>query len=372
MSRRLHVHVFCEYINSGTYMVDCAKIRIFGPLVELSRTGQIKFTYGKSLRENTDADIYVIERSWRDDLTYKEIGEFQNFITKNHKKYIFEIDDNLFDNDSVTNSKRNQLRQMVRHADLVIVSTPILKSRILRMNKNIKVIPNYLSPQYIGEKSWEEIAKQREEKNNIVTIGYMGTATHQHDFAMIKLPLTQLLCKYPDKVRFEVIGVLNDSSFLKSLPNVWICNTEGRSTYENFWPWIRENINWDIGVAPLKTDKFTVCKSDIKYLDYAAQGIAGVFSDHPAYSSTICNGENGLIVDANPSSWFAALERLVLEPELRKRIAYNAYTDLHTNRLVCVAAQKWQEAFINLISKDTESDETSISKRPFISAPDME
>jgi glycosyltransferase involved in cell wall biosynthesis len=336
------VHVFCEYGNDGTYMFDVATIRLLNPLWFLNDQRKIELTYGGSLYDAPDADIYIVERAWRDNLEQNEIFDLIRRSRALRGRLVFEIDDNLLDHTDVKLQTKNNIRLLARNADLVVVSTSRLRERLLRLNPCVAVIPNTLPRSLLKDVPHPSAV------TDMITIGYMGTATHQKDFNMIKLPLLQLLYKYSDRVRLEIVGALSDTSDLNMLPNTKILNPDKSSRYDEFWPWMRANLHWDFGLAPLKTDSFTICKSDIKFLDYAALGISGVFSRHPAYMDTVVDGINGLLAYDTPQAWFGVMERLVLDGDLRERMARSAFEQLGDSRTTESAAHLWEEVLTKL------------------------
>jgi len=339
----VRVHAIGESSNGQLH--DVAYIRLYDPLKVLQDKGRIVLTTGNDYTSLKDSNVIFIERTWNDQITNKHIYEFINHIKNSGKKLIYEIDDNLLDNVHIRSAQKNSIRLMARNADLIIVSTEELKKRMLVFNQNIKVIPNFLSIDYISSRR----NKFSNDKNKVV-IGYAGTFSHQRDFQMIKLPLMQILKKYENKVFLEIIGVLSDKETLRTLPNTKVIELGEKSRYDRYWNWMCNNIYWDIGIAPLKEDKFTRCKSDIKYLDYAALGIAGVYSVHPAYSKTIIPDVNGILVENTCDAWFNGLEKLITNAELRYTIAQNAHDDLYANRILQDNADKWWDAIKSVLA----------------------
>src|SRR5262249_49077985 len=89
------------------------------------------------------------------------------------------------------------------------------------------------------------------------------------------------------------------------------------STYPAFIHWLQSLPPYDIGLAPLVDNEFNRAKSPIKYLDYAALGMAVVCSDLEPYREIVCHEENGLVVPMIAGAWYQALRRLMIDPVLR-------------------------------------------------------
>ena len=106
---------------------------------------------------------------------------------------------------------------------------------------------------------------------------------------------------------------------------------------------------WDLAVAPLQSSNFNSFKSDIKWLDYSMLGVAGIYSDVPAYQSTIINSFNGLIVDNNPESWISAIEALSEDGSLRRSIVENSRRQIIASRLVKHSGSEWRAVLEKLV-----------------------
>ena len=80
-----------------------------------------------------------------------------------------------------------------------------------------------------------------------------------------------------------------------------------------------------IGIAPLVDNNFNRCKSNIKYLEYTMAGIPVIASNVLPYSSTIKDGEDGIIVKKGRYNlWKRALESLIENEKERIRLWENA------------------------------------------------
>lgn len=316
----------------------CAYIRVLDPLKLVAKKGLIELSSPSRLGEATDADIVYIQRFGNAKVSITQLQSYVEYCKKNKKKIIYEMDDNLLDVPAISLEEKCKVRFLIRSADVVVVSTEPLKERILAINSNVCVIPNMLSQGRIDNKF---VSKSSER----IKIGYMGTFTHQADFQMVLLPLMKVLTKYKNSVELELVGSVSDLGLIGTLPNVRTISIEGRDHYPEFWKWTKKEINWDIGIAPLKLNEFTVCKSDIKFLDYAGMNCCGVFSDHPAYSKTIEHGKNGMLAGNSADSWTENLERLILDKRLRESLTQAARHELYQRRLLESNFDRWALLF---------------------------
>lgn len=322
----LNVHVMGERGLNGLH--DVAYIRLLKPLYLLELDGEIRLTASSDYKGYEQSDVFIVQRQWNIGMAMDKAEDFIKYLKKSGKKFIYELDDNLLDNECICANTKNIIRNLIINADLVTVSTEELANRLQSLNNKISIVPNYLSEAYIRNDNIK--------KNSlpIVSIGYMGTYTHQNDLMMIKLPLTRLLNKYKNTVRLEILGITSDQSIFSECTNVIYHDITDHSSYEKFWLYMKENVFWDIGLAPLVLDDFTRCKSDIKFLDYTALNICGIYSDHPAYNKTVSNQVNGIICKYSVDEWYYNLESLIRDKQKRDGIVQKARNTLLETRIL--------------------------------------
>jgi len=330
----IHVHIIGEHDENGN-LYDVAHIRLYIPFQLLAFENKIILTTGNTYVGHEDSDIFIVQRSWYASAEINAVEQLIQMVHLKGKKLIYEIDENLYDIPYISFINKAVMHILARSADTIVVSTHELKKRMEWFNKNIQVIPNYLDSRLIEER--RGIFRE----NKPIIIGYIGTMTQQRDFQMIKLPLMRVLQKYKKNVCCEIVGTITDTNTVRSIPSVKIRDLSEVTDYFSYWSWMCKNCFWDIAVAPLKYDEFTCCKSDIKYLDYSALGIAGIYSNHPAYKDTIKHRETGLLAENNCDAWQEALEEMIENVSLRKNIRVAAQNELWQNRLMQDNAIRW-------------------------------
>ena len=296
------------------------------------------------------ADMVIVDRLWRPDVNLQLVQELVNKIRSHGARFVYSLDDNFFD--LVLENKGWPPKEflpivafMLRQADGVLVSTPALRERLLEYNQNILVLPNQLDERLLVIRYPSEIHPLADPDR--VVIGYMGTITHDEDLRMILPALESINHRYPGRIEVQIVGVLRSEETKKELLGLPVRYVEFRPEeyeYPMFMLWYTGHIRWDIAISPLRETPFTRCKSDIKYLDYAAIGAAGIFSQSPAYTSTIHHKEDGWIAENTPQAWEEALETLVQDSSLRLKIARNAAQYLYRERILAQRALDWHTA----------------------------
>ena len=315
-------------------------------------TPYFKITCGTTY-QNTDADIIIIDRLWKPNITFKDVEDLKQFTLKKDITLIYSLDDNLLDlrNCEPGNSypggyEKNIIRYLIREADGVIVSTDPLCDRIKHMNQQVIVIKNQLDERLIPHSD----RSPEKPKSNYITIGYMGTRTHDRDFFEILPAVKKMLFKYKDTVKLEFLGALEEDRYINWLPNAKRLNNDGYVEYCKFWQWMNTNVFWDIALAPLGVDEFNKCKSDIKFLDYSALNIPGVFSKVTSYENSVEHEKTGMLAHNETDEWVQNLEQLIESRKLREEIGCRAKEYVLSKRILGKNIFKWKNA-LEQISK---------------------
>ncbi len=227
--------------------------------------------------------------------------------------------------------------QAVTEVDLVTVATGPLADYVAQYNPNVLVLPNYLD-----DDLWQLRAPAAPSSGqDPLVIGFMGGASHLPDLEMIGPVLEDLADCYPGRLHFRFWG-LKHPTLLASRPDVEWHQTH-IVRYTDFVDFFQRQTA-DIFIAPLRDNLFNVCKSPIKFLEYGALGIPGVFSRIAPYSQAIEDGRTGLLA-SSPAEWREALVRLIEDPQLRLTIAADAQEAIRAKWLLSRNASRWSEAY---------------------------
>jgi glycosyltransferase involved in cell wall biosynthesis len=342
----LRVHVLFESDDAMTPH-GSSYIRLLRPLGHPSVAGSVVVT-------QEDVDVVIIERLWRGDLTPHRQSRLLMALARRAVPYVYSLDDNLLDLNleagrpqSPSPSQRNLVREFIRSAAGVIVSTEPLAERIASLNRHVVVVPNQIDETLYAE------PVPRDRTGDGVVIGYMGTYSHLEDLMMIAQPLRRLLGRHRGQVRLELVGVASRAELLAMFPGgqVRVLQVPGSAVrYPEFVQWMQKTIRWDFALAPLEINGFTRSKSDIKMLDYGILGIPGLFSRAPAYEHTVQHEVTGLLVKNHVGDWAAALERMVDAPALRTELAASVRQHVRASRTLSGHAFEWVDALRTIVS----------------------
>lgn len=236
-----------------------------------------------------------------------------------------------------------QTADTIKKCDLVTVTTEVIAEHYRQYNDNVIVLPNYLDFMWWG-KPWKA------KSYNQVRIGWMGSKSHREDLMMIEPVIKRVLDEF-DFVKFVYCGFggtknLYGERLFKSIP-------ANRKEYyvgvplEN-WAEKSKSLGIDIGISPLLDDEFNAGKSPIKYFEYSANGVPGVYSDTIVYNDTVKQGKTGFLAN-NPDQWYNYLEKLILNDKIHNSIAQASYNDVLDNHSLADNYDKWIKAYESVL-----------------------
>lgn len=289
------------------------------------------------------ADLVVIQRdfprSWQ---AYKLIA---NQARVERKPVVYEIDDLLFDMPADHSHRQEYLQVLVPmlsavlNADLVSVSTPELLDFMRQLNPNTWMIRNYLD-----DKIWEFNRTVKEPiEHEPVVIGYMGGETHQLDLQDITPTLLKVLQAYSGRATLRIWGGEPSTDLLNSPYVEWIpINQLNYAEFVRFF--VRQEC--DFFIAPLRDNPFNRAKSGLKFFEYSALGLSGVYSRISSYESVILHSVNGFLA-SGPEEWEMYLMELIDNPQTRVRMGQLAKKSVKDKWLLSQNFNEWYGVYLH-------------------------
>ncbi len=316
-------------LEGGETPSPCAYIRCLLPLSHpaLSDLLEIRLVKPGELSRQ-EADFLLCHRISVSEA--EDIAEVLEFTRTRGVKLIYDIDDDLFDLPKNHHERNFYRRKMARVQELlssarVWTSTPYLQQKLLQRGAHAALLENALDERIWGSES-SEIPGNWDE--HTVRILYMGTCTHNADFALVQPALKRLKHELGDRVEIDVIGVTTKRR-KRSWFNLVSPGLEQAPSYPVFVAWLRRHNRYNIGIAPLLDSEANQAKSCIKFYDYSALGLTTAASDSPVYRPAIEDGVNGILIPDDPELWYKRLLELVRDSQARISMRCKAYRDFH-------------------------------------------
>jgi glycosyltransferase involved in cell wall biosynthesis len=289
-------------------------------------------------------DLVVIQRA-----IHPSILQLLAWTRKYGIGLIYDLDDNFFaidDNDHPPGSHFNRpvvkqvVDRMVRKADLVRVGSSQLAEALAPYTSRIEFRRNSVDLGYIDSLGPRPLG------SNPLIIGYCGTPK-LNDFQFVIPAILRLLSEYPNGLRFDFLGFIPNE--LVSHPGVTFAPYD--FDYRNFlrtW-WGR---GWHVGLAPLRNSLFNNSKTDIKFREYGAMRVAGIYSNLPNYREVVQDGVSGILVNNDPASWYSAIKKLMDDEQFRNLVVNHARYAVEQCHPISKIATEWWALLQQYFSAD--------------------
>jgi hypothetical protein len=234
---------------------------------------------------------------------------------------------------------------MFRGCHAVQVSTAALADVVREFNPNVAVFENQVA----------ELPPWRQRPPDGPTRVFFGALNRGHDWAPLMPALNRTIGELGDAVEFCAIG---DQSFFEGLA------TE-KKAFHPLCDYARYNAllsECDVGLLPLHDTRKNRLKSDLKFIECAAHGVA-VLASSVLYSLTVEHERTGLIYDS-PASFAEQFRRLVVEQELRGSIARSAYNYVREHRQLKDHVRKRFDWYVSLLDRREELTRDLFARTP--------
>jgi glycosyltransferase involved in cell wall biosynthesis len=344
------VHVLYEH-GHDQLPYGTAYLRLLRPLGHPSLAGQVALSWGRSYH-GEPADVVVVDRLWRPDATEAMARALIGHVRAAGARLVHALDDDLLGlpvrPGGPTTGQQAALEALLPAADGLLVTTAPLAERLRPINPRIAVVPNALDERLIP--GWPDVTAGSPFDPRPV-VGYMGTFTHDEDLRLVAEALKAAHRRLPHGLVLEVVSALRDRATLAAFGEVPVRLVRlpaADVAYLPFNLWFSHRRTWQLAIAPLVDTPFNRCKSDLKYLDYAAGGLCGVYSDVGPYRPTIRHLDNGWRAANTVEAWTEAVTTLLGDAQLRARLAATAARELRTTRLLAQRAVDWAAALDQL------------------------
>ncbi len=250
----------------------------------------------------------------------------------------------------------------IKAAHLVTVSTPRLKDVYGQYNKNMIVVSNA-----IDFSKYPTLITPR--KDGIIRLGLFGSNSHYRDWKVISKPLHNILKEFPNvhlcfNTWFKAKGSQGASmdeqeltpvvpDFFDDLMNHPQVEPFAGVELDYYHDWLADK-QVDIGLAPLCDSEFNLAKSNIKYLEFSALHVPGVYQDYEPYKHDIRQGANGYLAK-DSLQWERCLRTLILDATLRQKMGDRAHADVKARYDVKNVARKLGHALKKLMAVPVEA-----------------
>jgi hypothetical protein len=268
-----------------------------------------------SPRDVHEADLVVFCRNVRSDR-----AEFLRTAVATGLPVLYDLDDNFFELPPDSSAGRTyaqpeqlaMLTEYLSKASLVRVYSRPLLARACLLNSHVEMVSSGVDLRQV---------RPAKSPSGPVKLIY-ATSRLDDSLGRIFLPALRRL--------MDEEGPRVETHFWGPQPPAELPGVRHHAVVHDYDRFLRRfsAAGFEIGLAPLADDVFHRSKTNTKFRDYGACGIAGVYSDVDVYADCVRDGETGLLVGNDTEAWYRALRRLVDDANLRKRIQQHARKEI--------------------------------------------
>ncbi|MBW2107284.1 MAG: glycosyltransferase, partial [Deltaproteobacteria bacterium] len=199
--------------------------------------------------------------------------------------------------------------QLIQMADAIQGVSDVLLRQFNFLHHDFVVFENHVT----------HTREKKPSQNGVVKIGWGGSVGHTDDVAYVA-PVIKALCRTKPQVRFYFMGSKTqfEETFGGSHSEQFSYVPPG--SMERYYEFVQ---GLDLGLAPMLETPYNVCRSDVKFVEYASCGVVPVLSSIAPYQKHVRDGENALLFK-DRRSLAQVLERLTTDPGLIGAVSQGA------------------------------------------------
>lgn len=231
---------------------------------------------------------------------------FERIIHALNPRMVFDIDDAIWEPPAHVDSPFLRfvdfgwVRKMAALCAHVVVGNAYLENYVRPLNPNITIVPTCIDMDLHHAKTYTK-------KEGPVVLGWTGLRNNLGHLDIIEPVLQELARKHPLRLSVASGGPYR---------------LDGVDVENHYWT-IEHEIDYlveaDIGLMPLKDTPRARGKCAFKALQHMGVGTPAVISPVGMNAEVIEDGVNGFLANT-PEEWKEKLERLIVDPQLRRRM----------------------------------------------------
>ncbi len=216
---------------------------------------------------------------------------------RKQKILVFDFDDAIYIS-AIDKRAEEKTFSMVKNADLVITSCPVLYDYSRKINKNSIIITSAVDTKIIIPAN---------KTNKVFTVGWIGSEWTSKYLSVLEPVFNKLSKKY--KFRLLLVGAKDSVNLNCEIKYVrWSLDSENK--YLN---------KMDIGIMPLLDNEFERAKGGFKLLQYMAAGKPVLASPVGINKDIVLHGQTGFLCETE-KDWYDAFCNLIDDEISRKKM----------------------------------------------------
>lgn len=227
---------------------------------------------------------------------------FERLLLRRGRPIVYDFDDAFFHAYEANPLLRGKLEPLLRSAALCICGNAYLRDYATRFCRQCVIVPTAVDTEVY-------VPAAAPPRSNPPVIGWIGSPS-TWSYVRPLLPLLRELVEQ-DRARVRVVGASAAAAADLSLA------VESAEWFEHSE--VAELQRMDIGIMPLPDEPWARGKSGYKLIQYMACGLPVVASPVGINREIVRHGDTGFLA-ASESEWREALDRLLADGQLRRRL----------------------------------------------------
>ncbi len=281
------------------------------PFRVLEAGGELHFTVtefsGFRWKQVHEYSLVIVSRIFQ-----PELLSFIRYCRRVRKPVFFFFDDDILhfpeayylNHEPFYRNNHDLIVEILQAADALVVSTEKLRSTYQDFNRTLYVTPPNLDTALVRQIRREPAAHAGDSR---FRIGYAGSFGHVVDFRFLEGALLAFYRRHHGEVELEFMGCVPEL-FRDQADDPSVTCIPWQADYRAYLTRILQ-AGWDLALCPVLDSEYTSHKTNIKFLEYSAAAIPGIYSRISIYSGDITDGRNGFLAENTQQAWTERLEQ---------------------------------------------------------------
>lgn len=309
----MHQKQTCHVLLIYRQMIPSVRLCGHSQMEYLAQVGTVDY------RAIQERQLKARDLKWADVVLLGRLDSWYEYqlvkkLSRTGRRLIYIIDDDLLNVPQELSSAtyyrqtetRRQIVGIIRMSDAILSPSQLLLEKYaVGERRAIQIEEPAICP----------VSYRPHDVHGPVKIGFAGSVDRTHDIEhMLKEALMRIRNEYGEHIQFEFFGAI--PVFAHELGARCI---PYRDSYDEYRQTLND-LDWDIGLAPMPDTPFHACKHYNKFIEYAAAGIMGVFSEAGPYIRLKSMDVPAAFCQNSAASWYETLRFYIEHPAEREAL----------------------------------------------------
>ena len=298
----------------------------FPPLRNRLLSGAIAFNENRIRKLAREVDIVYLNK-------VSSPALLQDLLKDKHARIVLDFGDAIW----LQEWSASEFNEVLRQVDAITTDNEVTASYVRKVNPNCVVVPDTPALHAFDQRR-AELSLKRSDR---VVLGWLGSPSTAYNLYVIWEALEKLFKRH-EHLHLRLVGTGHD---LRLLPEFEKVKFSCVSFYDQT-RMVEEVFGMHIGLFPLQDVERCQMRGVFKATNYMSGEAAVVASPVGQCAEFIKDGVNGMLA-ATKEEWIDKLEQLILDEELRQRLAQNGLASVRADFRVEQSFAKLKQVLSN-------------------------